>query len=107
MTTRSKPNYSVALEATYVLVVGFLWGMALVVFSIGGIEGYKNIRTKRAFVNQLQAATDPAVRAHAQQMIDAAQHEAMRLWGEAGITILVLAVAAILITRWMNRNHPA
>jgi len=106
MTTKAS-NYNVALEATYVLVVGFLWGMALVVFAIGGIEGYKNIRTKRAFLDQLQAATDPAVQAHAQQMITAAQHEAMRLWTEAGITILVLAVAAIFITRWMNRNHPA
>jgi len=107
MTTKSASNYSVALEATYVLVVGFLWGMALVVFAIGGIEGYKNIRTKRAFMDQLQAATSPAVQAHAQQMIDAAQHEAMRLWSEAGVTILVLVVAAILVTRWMNRNHPA
>jgi len=107
MTTKSASSYSVALETTYALVVGFLWGMALVVFAIGGIEGYKNIRTKRAFVNQLQAATDPAVQAHAQQMIDTAQHEVMRLWSEAGVTILVLAVAAILISRWMNRNHPA
>jgi len=107
MTTKSVSNYSVALEATYVLVVGFLWGMALVVFAIGGIEGYKNIRTKHAFMDQLQAATNPAVQAHAQEMINAAQHEAMRLWTEAGVTILVLVVAAILVTRWMNRNHPA
>ncbi len=107
MTTKSASNYSVALEATYVLVVGFLWGMALVVFAIGGIEGYKNIRTKNALLAQLQSATDPAIQAHTQEMISAAQHEAMRLWTEAGITILVLAVAAILITRWMNRNHPA
>jgi|GEM_PF-2418766 len=107
MTTKSAPNYRVALEAAYALGVGFLWGMALVVFAIGGIEGYKNIRTQNPLTDQLQTITDPAAQAHTQELIQAAHHEAMRLWGEAGITILVLAVAAIFISRWMNRNHPA
>ncbi|RMF84751.1 MAG: hypothetical protein D6739_05490 [Nitrospirae bacterium] len=107
MATNSEYNYSVAREAIYVLTVGFLYGMALLVFCIGGIEGYKQIRAQRAFTIQAQTATDPAVKAHAQQMIGVAHHEALRLWAEAGATIVVLVVIGMLITRWMNRRHPA
>jgi len=107
MTSSSEYNYSVSREAIYVLIVGFLWGMAMLVFSIGGIEGYKEIRNKRAYTIQAETATDPAAVEEARRMSGKAYDRALELWGEAGGTILVLCVAAIGTTRWMNRKYPA
>jgi hypothetical protein len=107
MTTQSEYSYNVAREAIYVLFVGFLWGMALLVFSIGGIEGYKEIRNKRAFTLQAETAAEPAAAEAARSKADGAYHHALQLWSEAGVTIVVLCVGAVVTTRWMNRKYPA
>ena len=107
MATSSEYNYSVSREAIYVLIVGFLWGMAMLVFSIGGIEGYKEIRNKRAYTIQAETATDPAAVEEARRLSGEASNRALELWGEAGGTIVVLCVAAVATTRWMNRKYPA
>ncbi|MGD2063977.1 MAG: hypothetical protein PVF51_10405 [Nitrospirota bacterium] len=107
MTTQSEYSYSVAREAIYVLIVGFLWGMALLVFSIGGIEGYKEIRNERAYNIQAETAADPAAQEAARQKAEEAFNHALQLWGEAGATIVVLCVGAVMTTRWMNRKYPA
>jgi hypothetical protein len=107
MATSSEYNYSVAREGIYVLIVGFLWGMALLVFSIGGIEGYKEIRNQHAYTLQAETATDPAQVEEARRMIGVSRNHALQLWAEAGGTIVVLCVAAVVTTRWMNRKYPA
>ena len=107
MTSQTEYNYSVAREALYVLIVGFLWGMALLVFSIGGIEGYKEIRNQRAYILQSQTAADPAAKEEALHKSGEAFDHALVLWGEAGVTIVLLCVGAVVTTRWMNRKYPA
>jgi len=100
-------TYNVAREAIYVLIVGFLWGMAMLIFSIGGIEGYKEIRNKRAYAIQAVTAADPAAQEEARHKAGEAFNHALELWGEAGATIVVLCVGAVITTRWMNRKYPA
>jgi hypothetical protein len=107
MTSPSEYSYNVSREAIYVLIVGFLWGMALLVFSIGGIEGYKEIRNKRAYLLQAQTAAAPAAQEEARQNAGKAFDHALELWGEAGVTIIVLCAGAVVTTRWMNRKYPA
>lgn len=107
MATSSDYSYNVAREALYVLIVGFLWGMALLVFAIGGIEGYKEIRNERAYNLQATTAADPAAKKEALRMAGVSTDHAYELWAEAGGTIVVLCVAAVVITRRMNRKYPA
>jgi hypothetical protein len=107
MTSQSDYSYNVAREALYVLIVGFLWGMAMLVFSIGGIEGYKEIRNQRAYNLQAQTAAEPAAQEEARKNAGEAFDHALELWGEAGVTIVLLCVGAVVTTRWMNRKYPA
>jgi len=107
MATSSDYSYNVAREALYVLFVGFLWGMALLVFAIGGIEGYKEIRNKRAYTLQASTAADPAAKEAALRKAGASTDHALELWSEAGGTIVVLCIVAVGTTRRMNRKYPA